>query len=113
MVDYLALVILLSIVVVTLILARAGRRPTADEVPPSRLGNVLTGLALVVLSAPIAVFATLAAFPIWSTLERTTGVEAVGHSGPSEWCYVVTYAVVIVLLSSRWFSKLRSEGAPS
>ena len=113
MVDYLALVIMLSIGVVTLILARAGRRPTTDEVPPSRLENVLTGLALVVLSAPIAVFATLAAFPIWSTLERTTGVEAVGHSGPSEWCYLVTYTVVLVLLGLRWFSKLRPQGARS
>lgn len=110
MVDYLALVILLSIVVVVLILARADRRPTADEAPPSRLGNVLTVLALVLLSAPIAVFATLAAFPIWSTLERTTGIEAVGHSGPSEWCYIVTYAVVVFLLGSRWFGKLRSRG---
>ena len=113
MVDYLALVLLLSIFVVVLILARADRRPAADEVPPSRLGSVLTGLALVLLSAPIAVFATLAAFPIWSTLERTTGIEAVGHSGPSEWCYVVTYAVVVVLLGSRWLSKRQSREARS
>ena len=108
-----ALFILLSIVIVALIRARAGRRPTSDEVPPSRLGDVLTGLALVVFSAPIAVFVTLAASPIWSALERTTGVEAVGDSGPSEWCYVATYAALVVLLGSWWFSKPRSRGARS
>jgi hypothetical protein len=113
MVNYLALVVLLSIAVVAIILARAGRRPAANEVPRSRLGDVLIGLALVLFSAPIAVFATFAAFPIWSTIERTTGVEAIGHSGPSEWCYAATYVVVVVALGSRWLKKRRSPRAQS
>jgi len=35
-------------------------------------------------------------WPFWKWLERTTGLEAVGHSGPAEWCYLATFLVWVV-----------------
>jgi hypothetical protein len=41
--------------------------------------------------------ATLALLPFWSWLEASTWVESVGHSGPAEWCYVVTFVVLLAV----------------
>ena len=44
------------------------------------------------LSAPLSVLATILLLPVWSWLESSAGIEAVGHSGPAAWCYFVTFA---------------------
>lgn len=56
---------------------------------------VLQLLGAVVLAAPLSIAATLLLIPFWSFLEAATGVEAVGHSGPAEWCYVAVYGAVL------------------
>ncbi|SDR66931.1 hypothetical protein SAMN05444173_0249 [Opitutus sp. GAS368] len=33
----------------------------------------------------------------WGWFEAKAGIEALGHSGPADWCYGVTYAVVLLL----------------
>jgi hypothetical protein len=48
------------------------------------------------MSAPVAIVLGILAFPFWSWVEATSGIEAVGHSGPAEWCYAVTYALVVL-----------------
>jgi hypothetical protein len=32
--------------------------------------------------------------PLWSWFEAAAGVEAIGHSGPAEWCYLLVFAVL-------------------
>ena len=64
-------------------------------------------LAAVALCLPTAALLTLALLPLWSWIEREYGVEAVGHSGPSDWCYWLVFGslsviVLAVLFRSRW-----------
>lgn len=84
-----------------------------EQTPPNGLRTVLLGLSVLLVSAPIAVFATLVATPVWRFIERTARVEAIGHSGPNEWCYVATYAVVVAAIGVMAMWKRRSTGAPS
>lgn len=64
-------------------------------------------LAVLAIAAPLSIMATILLFPLWSWLEAATGIEAVGHSGPAEWCYVTVFFVIatsgvlIVLLRQR------------
>ena len=51
---------------------------------------IVTSLLLV----PTSVVITFLLIPFWSWLEKHTGIESVGHSGPSEWCFVITIAIV-------------------
>lgn len=53
----------------------------------------LVGNAL--LCALLAIPATLLALPLWSWIEARWGIEAVGHSGPAEWCYVAAWLVLL------------------
>ena len=48
-------------------------------------------LALLVASVPLASVSTIFLFPFWSWVESRFGIEAVGHSGPADWCYGVAY----------------------
>ena len=45
-------------------------------------------LGLTAVAVPVALAVTLLLYPVWSWLERTTGIESVGHSGPAGWCYL-------------------------
>ena len=49
-------------------------------------------------SALLSVPATLMLWPLWSWIEATFGIEAVGHSGPADWCFWATFAVMAVAL---------------
>ena len=55
----------------------------------------LAGIALV--SVPLSVVATILLSPFWSWLEASTGIEAAGHSGPTEWCYAAVFVVAAAL----------------
>ncbi len=52
-------------------------------------------LVAALLSAPMAVVITFVLFPFWEWLESVTGIESFGHSGPSEWCFVAVYILVL------------------
>ena len=71
---------------------RGAEASHTDKTPPIRLETALLGLVVLLISVPIALLTTFLATPVWVFIERTTGVEAVGHSGSSEWCSVATYA---------------------
>lgn len=62
-----------------------GRRP---------FRSLLGFVAIVLLSAPLSLLATLLLLPLWLWLESAGGIEAVGHSGPAAWCYLLVFAIL-------------------
>jgi len=42
---------------------------------------------------PIAFLITMLLIPLWSWIEATYGIESIGHSGPSDWCFYLVYGV--------------------
>ena len=54
--------------------------------------GVAVALALVA-GVPLAAVLTLAMWPWWGGFEARTGIESIGHSGPADWCFVVTLVV--------------------
>ena len=57
---------------------------------------ILTGLAVLVVCLPAAFIITILLSPLWSWIEATYGIESIGHSGPSDWCFYLVYGVVTV-----------------
>ena len=70
----------------------------------NRLRNVGIALAVCLISAPIAIFITIALLPLWSWVESISGIESVGHSGPAEWCYLVCYIIILICIFLIWWS---------
>jgi hypothetical protein len=68
-----------------------------------RVSLVLVGILLV--SLPISFVLTLALIPLWSLLEDTWGIEAIGHSGPAEWCHLTVLVMVTTGLLVRQFRR--------
>lgn len=65
--------------------------------------NGLAALGILALCLPLGFFAAILLFPLWSWLEDLFGIEAVGHSGPAEWCFWLTYGLLAsVLLLAYW-----------
>lgn len=56
----------------------------------------MTG-AIVLIGVPVTVAATFALMPLWSMIERRYGIESVGHSGPSDWCFWVVFGLYLCL----------------
>jgi hypothetical protein len=56
--------------------------------------TLLALLALIVLALPLSAVVTILLLPFWSWLEASSGVEAVGHSGPAGWCYLLVFAIM-------------------
>lgn len=54
----------------------------------------------VVLAIPATLFitfwATILLVPLWRWIEADFGIEAIGHSGPAEWCFYVVLAILSV-----------------
>jgi hypothetical protein len=44
-------------------------------------------LGVVLVASPMAIVIAILLRPFWSWWEATTGIEAIGHSGPAAWCY--------------------------
>ena len=59
-----------------------------------RLALIVLGVLIACL--PIAFFATILLSPLWSWIEATYGIESIGHSGPSDWCFYAVYGVLAV-----------------
>ena len=62
--------------------------------------RLATTVAIVVLGVPITFAATLALMPLWSMIERRYGIESVGHSGPSDWCFWTVFGVYLFLAAT-------------
>ena len=71
-------------------------------------------IALVAIgSLPLAVIVTLVCAPFWRWFEETTGIEAYGHMGPGDWCYELTYGLLIViLLPVFWYLTRNKQSVP-
>jgi hypothetical protein len=52
-------------------------------------------LAINLVSLPASIVVTILLFPFWSWLEASTGIESVGHSGPTEWCYATVFVILV------------------
>jgi hypothetical protein len=59
--------------------------------------TLLKLLLVWVITVPVALVGTFLLAPFWGWFEAQTGVEALGHSGPAEWCYLAVYAVLALL----------------
>jgi len=57
-------------------------------------GIAATIIALVAVSFVL----TILLFPFWSWIESSFGIESVGHSGPGDWCFLVTLGVTSAAL---------------
>jgi hypothetical protein len=62
---------------------------------------------MLLLAVPVSVFVTLLLLPLWRLMEARLEVEAVGHSGPAGWCFVVSYVLVAVAGGFTWFHRRR------
>ena len=60
---------------------------------PRYLRLALITLAVLIACAPIAFIVTFLLSPLWSWIEATYGIESIGHSGPSDWCFYLVYGV--------------------
>lgn len=58
--------------------------------------TTLALIALLLLGLPLAFILTILLVPFWSYLENATGIEAVGHSGPAGWCFVLVYGAMLI-----------------
>jgi hypothetical protein len=65
------------------------------------------------LAVPASVVTTFLLIPFWSWLERYTGVESVGHSGPADWCYLAVFLTMALAIALFMLVRHRSQGAPS
>jgi hypothetical protein len=70
------------------------------------------GLVLIVLGALfLAFWVTILLVPLWRWIEADFGIEAIGHSGPAEWCF---YLVFAILLAPALYALWRAwRGGPS
>ena len=67
----------------------------------------LTALTVLLVSVPMSVLLTLLLMPLWRWLEERFGIESVGHSGPAEWCFGVTFIACAVALGSLYALRSR------
>ena len=67
-----------------------------------RLTGTALGLAVCIAAMPIAIVSTILLTPFWSWLEASIAIEAVGHSGPAEWCYLFIYILVVTGAGLIW-----------
>jgi hypothetical protein len=67
---------------------------------------VLAGIVLV--SFPLT-FITFLLVPLWAWIERTYQIEAIGHSGPSEWCFWLVFSLLTLALTFIAWRNLRPK----
>jgi hypothetical protein len=72
---------------------------------------------VLLMTVPAAILTTILATPFFSWIETRFGIEAVGHSGPAEWCYASVYVTLLAaftLGSQRLVTRLEApkDGSP-
>lgn len=60
--------------------------------------RLLVGFGILLLSVPLGMLVTLVLLPFWRWIEESTGIESVGHSGPADWCFLVSTAACALVL---------------
>jgi len=75
----------------------------------------LIGCLALLVALPVSGYLTWMLLPVWRWSEEFFGIEAVGHSGPADWCYLVTLGSVITAMFGIWIllrpKKSKSHGA--
>lgn len=56
----------------------------------------IIGLVVTVCLMPVAFMTTVLLHPLWRWIEKRFGVEAIGHSGPAEWCFYLIFVLLLV-----------------
>jgi len=80
----------------------------------SSVSRVGWGLAFLVAGLPLAASTTLLLLPVWRWVEGRFAIEAVGHSGPADWCFEAVYAVWVGLGAMLWHRRRqRGRQAPA
>ena len=74
-----------------------------------RFKGAVIAIGLLLGCFPLAVALTIMTAPIWSAIETRFGVEAYGHSGPAEWCYLVVYAALVSFSTVVWARSRRRK----
>ena len=59
-------------------------------------------LPVLVLVFPVSFMVTFFFHPFWSWIEETYGIEAMGHSGPSDWCFWSVYGLFSFFIIIFW-----------
>lgn len=54
----------------------------------------LLRLVAAALTLPVAIVLTIVVHPLWSWLERSTGIESMGREGPAAWCYLTVWGLL-------------------
>lgn len=67
-----------------------------------RVKGVAIAIAILLACFPAAAVLTILTSPMWSWFEDLTGLEAYGHSGPAEWCYLVIYGLLAGIATVVW-----------
>lgn len=78
----------------------------------NRLRGVGIAFAILLISAPIAIVATIGLIPLWSRIESTFQIESIGHSGPAEWCYLLSYIIILTCAFFIWRAIRQKAGKP-
>lgn len=65
---------------------------------------LLQVVAVLLVCVPLSLLVTFVLLPLWSWLEASYKIESVGHSGPAEWCYVVVYGILnLLVFATLWY----------
>ncbi len=75
----------------------------------TRLSWAGIGMVLCITAMPVAIAVTIFMIPLWSWLENTFAIESIGHSGPAEWCYILTYLLVLIVATFTWWAIKRQR----
>ena len=70
-------------------------------------------VVVLLMTVPAAIIMTILAMPFFAWIEARFGVEAVGHSGPAEWCYVSVYVTLLAAFTLGSQRLVTRFGAPS
>ncbi len=77
--------------------------------PATRFSNALKRLVLALLAAavclPLTIILTIALLPLWRWIEARYGIEAVGHSGPSDWCFWLIFGAMLPIVLAMLFGR--------
>ncbi len=71
------------------------------------LGLGLVVVLVVVVSLPLSFAITIFLVPLWRLLEARWGIEAIGHSGPSEWCFYSVWGLMLAAAALAWWLAVR------
>jgi hypothetical protein len=63
------------------------------------LRRLIVFVLAALLIVPLAIGVTLLMMPFFSWIEARFGIEAVGHSGPAQWCYATVYVTMLAVLT--------------